>query len=60
MAQQAVLRHQRLKMNLRPAGRADLEIGAPIWVRNRLEASAFTSFRRDKLSYVIVRPSCAG
>jgi hypothetical protein len=25
-------------MNLRPSSRADLEIGAPIWIRDRLEA----------------------
>jgi hypothetical protein len=28
-------------MNLRLSGRADLEIGAPIWVRDRLEALSY-------------------
>jgi len=28
-------------MNLRPSGRADLEIGAPIWIRDRLEALSY-------------------
>jgi hypothetical protein len=28
-------------MNLRSSGRADLEISAPIWVRDRLEALSY-------------------
>jgi hypothetical protein len=28
-------------MNLGPPGRADLEIGAPIWIRDRLEALSY-------------------
>jgi hypothetical protein len=36
-----------------PFGRADLGIGAPIWVRDRLEAFAVAALWRNKLSYVI-------
>jgi hypothetical protein len=31
----------RLKINPRPLAHADLEIGAPIWVRDRLEAMSY-------------------
>jgi len=42
-----------LKQSLSPICRADLGIGAPIWVRDRLEAFAVAALWRNKLSYVI-------
>jgi len=32
-----------VEMNSSPSGRADLEIGAPIWIRDRLEALSYFS-----------------
>ena len=46
----ALWRSLRLKINPRPSGRADLEIGAPIWVRDRLESLSYA---------IIVNPLCS-